>query len=166
MKVCITGASSSICENLIDHLRNRHDLTLVDVQYGPHFPQAVPRLIGSHVDRTFLRQVFQGQDAVIHTAIAHEDQNTSDEQRWRVNVEGTLIVVQEAIAAGVKKLIYTSSLSVFDGYDLSVKEPGCENAEPKQCSFYGFTKYLGENIVRFHADKYRLKSVVLRGSCR
>jgi nucleoside-diphosphate-sugar epimerase len=161
MKVCITGASSSVAQKIIERLTPLHALTLLDLQFPPTRSVNLPTITGSILDRTVLKQAFRRQDAIIHTAIAPDNIATHAE-RWTVNAEGTLAVAEEAIAAGVTKFIYISSLSVLDGYDLSAREPGDETLDPRQRSFYGFTKYVGENIVKFHAEKYRMKSVTLR----
>ena len=162
MKICITGAASKVARKVIDVLAQRHELTLLDVQYPQNFFPDVRKVTGSVLDRKLMREVLNGQDAVIHMAIAHEDSFMTDEQRWTVNVEGTLLVVQESAAAGIKKFIYTSSLSVLDGYDHLPEAPGAEEVEPKQNTFYGLTKHLGELMVKFYAEKHKIKSVVLR----
>jgi nucleoside-diphosphate-sugar epimerase len=174
MKICITGAASLVARKVIEVLELSHTLTLVDIKYPPDFslysssPQT-RKFVGSVADRNFIKETFKGQDAVIHMAIANgaSDPPPLDGEKWKVNVGGTLIVIQEAVAAGVKKIIYTSSLSVFDGYEGFAEESGMingitEETEPKQASFYGFTKYLGELIIKFYAEKYGIKSVVLR----
>jgi nucleoside-diphosphate-sugar epimerase len=98
----------------------------------------------------------------MHLARAIENPHTTDEERWQVNVQGTLAVVQAAVDARIQKLIHASSLSVFDGYDLRLGTPGREDLEPKHGSFYGFTKHVAEIIVKQCAEQHGLRSVTLR----
>lgn len=162
MKICITGAAAKVARKVIEVLAKRHELTLLDIQFPQNYFPDVQKITGSVLDRKLVREVLNDRDAVIHMAIAHEDSSTTDERRWRVNVEGTLVVVQESVAAGIKKFVYTSSLSVLDGYDHFPEAPGAEEVEPKQNTFYGMTKHLGELITRFYAEKHNMASVVLR----
>lgn len=163
MRICITGAASTVARKVIEILEKDHELTLVDIKYPNNFPSKSHKIIGSVLDRALMKFAIRGHDAIIHMAIAEDDIEGANEEMWKVNVGGTLIVIQEAIAAGVKKFVYTSSLSVFDGYgDFTKKLCITENTFPKQKSFYGFTKYIGEFITKFYAENYQIKSVVLR----
>jgi UDP-glucose 4-epimerase len=162
MKVCITGAASTVARKLIEILAPHHQLTLVDIDFPSQFVSKAKLVIGSVCDRRLMQRVLSGQDAVVHMAIANGKKKTSEEEKWRVNVGGTLVVVQESAAANVKKFIYASSLSVFDGYGDLIKSYGDESLEPKPKSFYGFTKYLGEEITKFYAENCKIKAIVLR----
>jgi nucleoside-diphosphate-sugar epimerase len=163
MRICITGAGSTVARKVIEVLEVNNELTLIDVKYPDEFPSKSKRLVGSVLDRPFMRSVLAGQDVVIHMAIADDGADGTIEDMWEVNVGGTLTVVQESVAAAVKKFIYTSSISVFDGYGDLAKQSGIdEDTSPRQSSFYGFTKYLGETIIKFYAENRGMKSVVLR----
>lgn len=163
MKVCITGAASTVARKVIEVLEEGHTLTLVDIKYPDNFPSKPRKLTGSVLDRAFMKSALEGQDMVIHMAVASDGAEEIDEEVWKVNVGGTLVTVQGAVAARVKKFIYTSSLSVFDGYDNFTTFPGItESTPPKQKSFYGLTKYFGEFITKSYAENYQMKSVVLR----
>jgi UDP-glucose 4-epimerase len=62
-----------------------------------------------------------------------------------VNVVGTMNVVEVAIAAGVKKLVFSSSASVYGD---AISEP-MEEDHPLNCQeFYGASKVCGEMILR------------------
>ncbi|MFH1192805.1 MAG: NAD(P)-dependent oxidoreductase [Candidatus Jorgensenbacteria bacterium] len=163
MKICITGAASTVARKVIEVLEKDHTLTLVDIKYPDDFPSKSRKLTGSVLDRAFIKSVLESQDAVIHMAIASDGAEEIDGEMWEINVGGTLIMAQEAVAVKVKKFIYTSSLSVFDGYDNFATFPNLtENTPPKQKTFYGFTKYCGEFITKFYAENYQMKSVTLR----
>jgi len=81
-----------------------------------------------------------------------------------VNVVGTMNVVEAAITAGIKKLVFSSSASVYGD---AVSEPMEEN-HPLNCQeFYGASKVCGEMILRALCNRDRdvggaLKYVGLR----
>ncbi|MCV9967775.1 NAD-dependent epimerase/dehydratase family protein [Pararhizobium sp. BT-229] len=79
----------------------------------------------THIARDFanemlLRPVLRGADAVIHTAALHAPHvgAVSNEEFQRINVEGTRIIAREAIAAGVKRFVFTSTTALY-GYAVS-----------------------------------------------
>lgn len=84
-------------------------------------------------------------DAVFHCAamLAHavDDQNFL----WTSNVDGTKIVAEQARAAGVSNLIFTSSNCLWGrGYD----RPLPEEEPPAPCEIYGRSKWEAEKILR------------------
>ena len=87
-------------------------------------------------------------DVVFHTATASPTAaNAHNHALMRsVNVDGTRNVVEACVAAGVKRLVYTSSASVvFDGRDLV----GADESQPyaaKPLDYYTQTKIDGERL--------------------
>lgn len=76
-----------------------------------------------------------------------------------VNVVGTLHVLQAALKAGVKRLIYASSSSVYgDNADL----PKHEAMRPNPISPYAVSKLAGEQYCRSYWRIYGLETVCLR----
>lgn len=161
MKICITGAAGKLGRKTVEALSS-HELTLVDVGYPTGFAPTAGKLQGSITDQKFLEQALRGQDALLHLAVAHENGATSNEARWNVNVQGTLNVVKAALTTQVKKIVYVSSLSVLHGHAGKPGHSGSEEMEPLPITFYGLTKLLGEEIVKYHAHAGKMKSVVLR----
>ena len=93
-------------------------------------------------------------DAVVHTAAATDVNKCEKEQEWctNVNVQGTKNV-RDAAASQSARLIYISTVSVFDG----VKGDYREEDAPNPKNHYNATKYLGEKVV----EEYE-KSLILR----
>lgn len=167
MRIFITGATSSVAKKIIETLyADGNKLTLI-VSYKrgiKDLRKIAPKsniLIGKVYDRKFIGKALKNHDAVVHTAIAH-DTKSSEENVWRVNIEGTFVVASEAAKFGVKKFIFLSSFAVIDGcHDFpDIREE--EVINPKQKQYHGFSKYLGELITKFYAEHYNIPSVVLR----
>ena len=100
-------------------------------------------------DAAAVREALGGVDRVAHlAALASVPRAELDpETAARVNVEGTLVVLDESRRAGVSALAYASSCSVYgDGGE----HPIAESAPLKPRSVYAVTKLAGERHVLLH----------------
>lgn len=78
---------------------------------------------------------------------------------FQVNVEGTFNVLEACVQQGVKRLVYSSSASVYGD---AIREPMDED-HPFLCqNFYGATKIAGEAMARAYYHRYKLPFVGLR----
>jgi UDP-glucose 4-epimerase len=84
-----------------------------------------------------------------------EDPQTSNS----VNVEGTLNVLLAARDAGVKRLIYASSSSIYGDTPTLPKH---EEMPPNPLSPYALQKYIGEKYCNFFFQLYGLETISLR----
>lgn len=93
-----------------------------------------------------LMQAMSGIDGVFHLAALWLLQcHNFPRSAFDVNVVGTMNVVEAAIATGVKRLVFSSSASVYGD---AVSEP-IEEDHPLNCQeFYGASKVCGEMILR------------------
>jgi dihydroflavonol-4-reductase len=64
------------------------------------------------LDRRALRRAFRGVDRVFHTA-GFTSLRAPTEALWRINVDGTRIVLEEALRAGVERVVHTSSVAAI-----------------------------------------------------
>ena len=77
----------------------------------------------------------------------------------RANTHGTLTVLKAAVDAGVRRVVYASSSSVYGG---AVEAPTPESAPMMPRSPYAVTKLTGELYCRVFAELYGLETVSLR----
>jgi len=107
-----------------------------------------------------LKKIFKGAEAVFHMAadprlpVSIEDPVTTHE----INVTGTLNVLTAAKECGVKKVIFSSSCSIYGDQELPIKETSI----PNPLSPYGLHKLMGEEYCRLFYSLYGLKMVCLR----
>ena len=101
---------------------------------------------GDILHRDTLLRAMVGMDGVFHLAAlwllqCHEYPRSA----FEVNVAGTMNVIEAVIASGVKRLVFSSSASVYGD---AVTEP-MEEDHPFHCQeFYGATKVCGEMMLR------------------
>jgi len=98
-------------------------------------------------------------DKVLHlAAIARFEAAEPNPQRAvRVNVEGTLNIVQACMKKKADRLVYSSTGSV---YSLNAPVPIREDAPREPSSIYGLTKKMAEDWIMFYGG--RLPYVILR----
>lgn len=107
-----------------------------------------------------LNRAMEGIDCVIHLAamwLLHckEFPRTA----FDVNIQGTFNVLEACVRNQVKRLIYSSSASVYGD---AVEIPMSENHPFNNRNFYGATKIAGEAMCRAFFDRYGLDFVGLR----
>jgi len=107
-----------------------------------------------------LRAALEGADGVFHLAAlwllqCHEYPQSA----FEVNVRGTFNVLEACRDAGVARLVYSSSASVYGD---AVEEPMTEDHPFLNKNFYGATKICGEAMARAYHHRYGLDYVGLR----
>ncbi len=107
-----------------------------------------------------LEESLKGVDGVFHFAAlwlmqCHEFPETA----FKVNVEGTFNIVRACIKNKVKKLVYSSSASVYGD---AIKNPMDEYHPFLNKNFYGATKISSEAIITAYHHRYNLPFLGLR----
>jgi UDP-glucose 4-epimerase len=168
--VLVIGGAGFIGSNIVDQLRDEPvaEIRILDnLVRGKHenIERAVadPRvrfIEGSIVDRTTLASAFDGVDYVFHLAAlwlyecVHEPRAAIE-----VNIEGTWNVIEAALAAGVQRVVYSSSASVYGN---AVFTPMTEEHPFANRTMYGATKIAGEQFFRAMKEQHDLDYVGLR----
>lgn len=158
----VTGGGGFLGGAIVRRLLARGDTvrSFSRKRYPWHADAGVSAWVGDIADRDAIRAACEGVDGVFHTAaLPGVWGKRSDFER--VNVEGTEAVIEACRAAGVKRLIHTSSPSVvFDGRDMA----GVDESVPyptRHLAHYPRTKAAAERRVR-EAEAEGLPAVILR----
>ncbi len=166
MKVLVTGSSGHLGEALVRTLRNSgQEFVGLDVLERPFTAQA-----GSITDRSWVRRCMAGVDAVYHAATLHKPHLMTHRRQDFVdtNITGTLNLLEEAVAAGVRSFVYTGTTSVFG--DALVPAAGApaawvtEEVTPIPKNIYGVTKAAAEDLCLLFHKNHGLACIVLRTS--
>ncbi len=108
-----------------------------------------------------LGKAFEGAETIFHHAAQPSVQRSVENpvSANSVNVEGTLRVLVAARDAGVAKLVFASSSSVYGDSDTL---PKVEEMTPNPMSPYALTKYVGEMYCKVFTQIYGLPTIALR----
>ena len=117
--------------------------------------------IGGDITQTdILEAALEGADGVFHLAALWLLQcHDFPRSAFDVNVRGTFNVMEACVKKGVKRLVYSSSASVYGD---AVQEPMTEDHPFNNKNFYGATKIAGEAMLRAFHHRYGLNYVGLR----
>lgn len=179
--VCVTGGTGFIGSHLVDALvsvgarisviddlsNSQPDLLadLIELE-----PQRIRFVHGSILDDDALDQAMQGCDLVIHlAAMGSVPRSIIEPQRSAsINATGTLRVLQAARRHGIRRVVFSSSSSVYgDGGQKNpsadaLLAPKLESQLPAPLSPYAASKLSAEAYVRAWAHTYNLSAVSLR----
>lgn len=165
-KVVVTGGAGFIGSHLARTLvKEGHDVHIIDVTSTPPLPEwKIPGAtyhIADVRNRAQLAPLFEGTEWVFHLAALPRVQYSIEHpvETHEVNVDGTLAVLDTAHAAHVKRVVITSSGSVYGDTDIV---PIAEDAPIMPKSPYALHKYISELYGRVYADVYGLSTVSLR----
>lgn len=144
MNIFITGISGFLSINLVRTLldkgyTNISGIDLVDFDYPER--DRIRFLQGDIRHRDEVKAIIQGADVVIHTAAALP--LYTPEEIFSTDVEGTRILLEEALNAGARRFIHISSTAVYGVPD---HHPIYENDAMIGVGPYGKAKIQAEEV--------------------
>lgn len=157
MHILITGASGRIGTNLATAMAGRHQLRLTDIVAPVPAPHGLPVGI-KDLATDDLAELCAGIDAVVHLA-GHP--NSRD---WavleRANLLASRRLIEAALAAGVGRFLYASSVHVCGLLPADMRLS--EDLPYAPDSPYGVSKAMVEMQLRYAAERHGLSAVSLR----
>jgi len=169
MRFIVTGGAGFIGSNLVEGLVELGDVTIIDDLSSGNLGNlehllkkedvSLERL--SVTDLEGMKPHFEDVDCVFHlAAVSNISSSVADPLRTNeVNVKGTLNVLLAARDSGVRKVVFTSSASVYGDTE---EVPTTESALPDPLSPYAVTKLAGEYYCNVFSDLYGLETTSLR----
>jgi UDP-glucose 4-epimerase len=166
MQVAVVGGAGFIGSNLVDALVARGDDVLVVDNLSTGYRSSVnpgARLVEVDIsnDDPRLTSVLVGTEALFHmAALARVPRSIEDPiGTHHVNVSGTLRVLKAAVDAGVRRVIYSSSSSVYGDQPTL---PLVEDMVPNPVNPYACQKLMGEIYAGNFHRVFGLETVCLR----
>ncbi len=171
-KILVIGGAGFIGSHLVDELLKEDPREIVifdnfcrgtrhNLQNALKDPRVKIYELGGdilHVD--ILNEAMKGTDHVFHLAalwLLHcQDFPKS---AFHVNIEGTFNVLEACVKNKIKRLVYSSSASVYGD---ALQIPMTEDHPFANKTFYGATKIAGEQMARAYHHRYGLNFVGLR----
>ncbi len=148
-KVLLTGAAGRIGQFFLASTAERYAFTLTDRQ-EPKDTFGHPFIPADISDPEAVQPLCQGMDTVIHLA-ADPSMYAPWERLLPANIIGTYNVFEAAAQAGVRRIVYASSINAVFGYPKDVQVHTGMPVRP--INLYGATKCWGEALARLYADR-------------
>jgi nucleoside-diphosphate-sugar epimerase len=168
MKILVTGGAGFIGSHLVEALlRQGHRVRVLDdLSSGKRENLAtvaddVELMIGDCADPEAARRATRGMEVVFHEgAVPSVARSVNDPLlSHQANATATVNILVAARDAGVRRVVYAGSSSVYgDAKELPKKE----TMEPKPLSPYAVGKLAGEHYLRIFAGLYGLETLTLR----
>ncbi len=165
MRVLVTGGAGFIGSHIVEHFQGKADVRVLDnLRSGcrKNLEGLEHEFIeGSITDRDAVRNAVDGVDYIFHMAamISVPESMEKPIECVEINTTGTLVVLEEAAKAGVKKLCFSSSAA---NYGDNPVVPKVETMLPEPKSPYAITKLDGEYYCALFTREGKLATGVMR----
>jgi len=161
----VTGGAGFIGSHIVERLLADNQSVRIADDFSSglraNIPAGVDVVEGDLADSAVAARAAAGCEYVIHqAAIPSVPRSVKDPARsHRANVDGTLNVVIAARDAGVKRVVFAGSSSV---YGESQVLPKREDMRPAPLSPYALQKLIGEQYLQMFTKLYGLETVTTR----
>jgi uronate dehydrogenase len=161
-RVLVTGAAGRIGSYFAEHSSRKYELRLMDRDFGASRQKmsGYGELVeGSLNDLSFLKKSCEGVDTMVHLA-GKANPAAVWQDLLQDNIVGTYHALVAARSAGVRRVIYASSIHAVSGYAPDVQVKTHEPVNPGD--LYGVTKCFGEALCRYLAEQEGMSVIALR----
>lgn len=167
MKVLVTGGSGFLGSRFIQLFSDKYEITAttrsgVFSYLNCSELKKIKTVKCDIKDRKSVKKIFSSAfDVVLHAAakIAATDNGSYPRDLFETNVIGTINVIEGAIEAGSKKLIFCSSMTVYSPENTV---PVKENSLLSPLHFYGLSKKCAEDVIKTYTTSKHFKALLLR----
>lgn len=165
MRILVTGGAGFIGSHIVEHFQGKAEVRVLDNLRSGYKRNLdgfdVEFIEGDIRDREIVREAMRDVDYVFHMAamISVPESMYKPIECVDLNVNGLLVVLEEATAAGVKKLCFSTSAAIY-GDNPTV--PKREEMYPEPKSPYAITKLDGEYYCGMFTREGKLETACLR----
>ncbi len=167
LRIVVTGGAGYVGSVTVERLvaAGHEVITLDDLSTG-HRDAVVDGarlVVGSYTDEPSLTTLFATirPDAILHCAARSlvGESITDPARYYRANVAGGVALLEAARAAGVRRLVFSSSAAVYGTPD---ETPITEDSPTRPINPYGETKRTFETAMAWYSRAYGFRTVALR----
>ena len=163
----VTGGCGFIGSHIVDRLiKLGHYVIVIDDLSAPENETFYYNSSANYFKKDISKddtceELFQNVDYVFHLAARSRIQPTIDspEECFQVNVVGTQRVLEWSRLNGVKKIVYSSTSSLYGHQN---KIPFTPNMPADCLNPYSMSKWMGEQICKLYFQLYDIETIVLR----
>ena len=168
MKCVVTGGAGFIDSNLVDRLiDDGHEVIVIDDLSTGKKENINPKAnfenmdIGISYSIPYMKNIMKDVDVVFHMACLARVQLSIEEPLLyhNKNVDGIVNILEVCREVGVKRLVFSSSSSVYGDAE---EVPTTEACQLNPISPYALHKYIGEEYCRLYSKLYGIETVSLR----
>lgn len=168
-KCLVVGGDGFLGSHLVDDLLARgYEVRVFDrfrkghIKNLGHLKGSIKFYRGSFLNKRHLSRAVKGVDYVFHFVSLSTPVSTADDPHAeiRLNLEGTLQLLDLCVKHGVKKVIYPSSGGAV--YGNALDEVASETTQARPMSPYAVTKLAIEEHLHFYRRQHGLDFVVYR----
>ena len=166
MKCLVTGGCGFIGSHIVDKLvSNGCEVSVIDDLSAPQnasfYYNKDAQYYIHDISKEDLQHLFKNVDVVYHLAARSRIQPTinNPNECFVVNVIGTQRVLQWSILAGVKRVIYSGTSSLYGHQNVAPFNPNM----PSDClNPYSLSKWMGEQVCKLYTQLHDIECYVLR----
>ena len=165
MKILVTGGAGFIGSHIVEHFQGKAEVRVLDNLRSGYLKNLAGLehefIEGSITDRDAVRAAVDGVDYIFHMAamISVPESMEKPVECVEINTTGTLVVLEEAARAEVKKMCFSSSAA---NYGDNPVVPKVETMLPEPKSPYAITKLDGEYYCDMFSREGKLDTGVMR----
>jgi UDP-glucose 4-epimerase len=163
MRVLVTGAAGRVGRAVFVRLALEHEVFGLD-----RSPASTVHFTGDVGDGEVLRRALRGVDAIVHTAALHAPHVgfAPASEFERINVGATRLLAEQAAAAGIRNLVFTSTTALYGSAAAPAARAGWldEQLAPRPRTIYHATKLAAEQWLEQFAAASGLCVTALRMS--
>jgi dihydroflavonol-4-reductase len=166
-RVLVTGASGFVGSAIAAALRDAGHPVRVLVRASSPRINIDPRdevVVGDILDRASVATALRGVRHLVHAAADYRLWAPSADDLIRANVEGTRIVMAEALRAGLERIVYTSSVATFDLRAGGLADETRHLPHTEAIGAYKRSKIIAEDLVADMISRDRLPAVIVNPS--
>lgn len=162
-KAFVTGASgftgSHLCRMLVEQGYAVTAMVRQSSKCEKLSTLGINTVIGDLSNNFNLQEELQGVDTVFHVAAAYRQEGISKEQFWKVNVDGTRNLLEQAKNSCVRRFVHCSTVGVQG----EISNPPAKESDPyNPGDHYQKSKMEGEKLAIGYFEKHNLEGVIVR----